>query len=354
MKPLVESTKNFSSHKSDAPPNLSIVFSMRNEELVLGMLIARIRKVLNPLQEEGILSDYELIFVNDASTDGSLQVILENAAGQDDIRVINMSRRFGVSPCVMAGFSYARGDMVVYMDADLQDPPELIPKLIEVTQKEKADVVHTIRDTRKGESKFKLCLTGFGYWLLNKISNINLPRESGDFKLLSRRAIDHVLRLQEHRPFMRGLICWIGFKQAFVPYTREPRYQGQTKFFILGRDVVSNFLDSALISFSSAPLKLAYVFGVMAIFLDFLLVLHVYIQKLLGTAVPGWTAIMMTILFFSGIQLFCMGIMGLYLYSIYEQSKQRPNYIVESTFGFPDHLPSSHLNVDDYHRKSAL
>ena len=330
MKPDEELNDNTS-----IPRTLSVVFSLRNEEDVLAALIERTRNVLRPLQEKGILSGYELIFVNDNSNDNSLKVLIDCAQGHNDIRVINMSRRFGVSPCVMAGFAYSRGDMVVYMDADLQDPPELLPRLIEVMIEKKVDIVHTVRESRKGEPILKLWLTGLGYWILNKTSHINLPKESGDFKLLSRRAINHLLRLQEYRPFMRGLVCWIGFPQEFVPYVREARHKGKTKFSVLSRDVISNFLDSALISFSSAPLKMAYFFGIMAIVCDFLIAVHVFIEKFSGRAVPGWAGIMMTILFFSGVQLFSMGILGLYMYSIYEQTKNRPNYIVESTIGFP-------------------
>lgn len=325
------------------PKTLSVVFSFRNEEDVLSLLIQRTRSSLKLLVNTGVLSAYELIFVNDHSSDNSLSILLKHAEGHNDLRIINMSRTFGVSPCVMAGFSYARSDMIAYMDADLQDPPELLPKLIKVMQEKKADVVHTVRDARKGESPLKLWITSLGYWILNKISNINLPKETGDFKLLSRRAVNHVLRLREHRPFMRGLICWIGFNQEFITYTRDPRQAGKTKFSIFGRDVISNFLNSALISFSSAPLRIAYLFGLIAILVDFLLVLHVCYEKFSGKAIPGWTAIMIAILFLNGIQLFCIGIMGLYIHSTYEQTKQRPSYIIESIFGFSQNLPEDNL-----------
>ena len=328
MADLNHTNQNFSSSF------LSIVFSFYNEEDVLPELIQRTRAALTQLQSQGNIVGYELIFVNDASNDNSLRVLLDCTHGHDDIRIMNMSRRFGVSPCVMAGLAYTKGDLVVYMDADLQDPPEVIPGIIEKMRQTDADVVHTVRESRKGESAFKLFLTRLGYAILNKTSSVQLPVEAGDFKLLSRRVVDHILQLKEHRPFMRGLVCWVGFKQEFVPYHRAPRYAGQAKFFILGKDVINNFFSSALISFSSAPLRMAYIVGLWALFFDFILFCHVMFEKLSGRAVPGWTAIMMAILFLGAIQLLCMGILGLYMYSIYEQTRARPNYIVESMYGF--------------------
>jgi len=328
-------------NSSKAINSLSIVFSFYNEQDVLLELIRRTRLVLQNLQKEKLSSHYELIFVNDASTDNSLPILLEQAKGQDDVRVINMSRQFGVSPCVMAGLAYSSGDAVIYMDADLQDPPELIPRLLDVMRQKNVDVVHTVRESRQGESRLKLFITRIGYLTLNKVSDINLPIEAGDFKLLSRRVVNHLVQLKEHRPFMRGLVCWVGFKQEFVPYTREPRQKGETKFHVLSPAVIDNFFNSALISFSAAPLRLAAYFGLLAIAFDFVLVLHVLFEKFFARAVPGWTAIMIAILFLGGVQLFCIGMVGLYLHSVYEQSKYRPNYIVESTFGFSQDPPKS-------------
>ncbi len=328
--------ENSSKNTADSFKTLSVVFILFNEEEVLPILIKRTRAALGTLINQGILSDYELIFVNDASKDNSLKVLLSEAQGHKDIRILNMSRRFGMVPSQMAGFAYARGDMVAYMDADLQDPPELLSKLIGVMQQKKVDVVHTVRESRKGETVFKLWITAFGYWLLNKASSINLPKECGDFKLMSRRMVKHILNMREHRPFIRGLICWVGFKQEFVTYVREPRLAGKTKCFVLGPVVISNFLDSALISFSSAPLRVAYFFGFVAFFVNICLVVHVFYEKFAGRALPGWTALMMVILFFNAVELFCMGILGLYVHSIYEETKQRPHYIVESSFGFSE------------------
>ena len=328
------------SHSTKPPKNkdndyLSVVFSFRNEEDVLPELISRIRRILQEEIKKQSIAQYELIFVNDCSSDRSLGILLDQSKTFNDIKIINMSRRFGVSPCVMAGFKHSYGNVIIYMDADLQDPPELIPQLLGKWRNEESiDVVHTVRESRQGESIIKLALTRLGYAILNKITSINLPIEAGDFKLLSRRVVDDLLLMKEKRPFIRGLVCWVGYNQAFVPYHRQSRHAGKTKFPILCSDVINNFLDSALISFSSAPLKVAIFSGFLAILVDFGLLLHVLSEKLQGKAIPGWTALMIAILFIGSIQFFCIGIMGLYLNAIFEESKGRPNYIIESTHGF--------------------
>ncbi|MDP2653241.1 MAG: glycosyltransferase family 2 protein [Candidatus Omnitrophota bacterium] len=320
---------------------LSVVFSFRNEEAVLPELVQRTRRVMKDEQAAGRAGSYELVFVNDASSDRSLDVLKDLDRGHGDIRVISMSRRFGVSPCVLAGMEHASGDAVVYMDADLQDPPELISEMVAAFVKEGGvDVVHTVRKSRKGESVTKILLTRLAYWILNRTASIPLPVEAGDFKLLSRRVVDHLTALKEKKPYMRGLVCWVGFQHAYVSYERQPRFAGNTKFPILNPAVINNFLESALISFSSAPLKVAIFTSFLAILADLALLVHVFLEKLQGRAIPGWTAIMIAIIFIGSIQLLCMGMMGLYINAIYEESRKRPNYIIESTYGFRQSHPS--------------
>lgn len=316
---------------------LSVVFSFRNEQDVLPVLIERVRAVLKDQNAQGHIRGWEMVFVNDASTDGSLAVLLDAAQGHNDIKIINMSRNFGVAPCVMAGLAHSKGDLIIYMDADLQDPPEVIPDMLKAFRKNTGvDVVHTVRRTRQGEGTLKMLMTKIGYMILNRYSSIAILREAGDFKLLSRRAVDHILRFKECKPFMRGIVCWIGFKQISISYDRQPRYAGKSKFFILGRKAISNFLNSALVNFSSVPLQIASYCGLCAILLDMVFLLHVVWLKVTGQAIPGWTALMVALLFIGGAQLFCIGMIGLYLNSVHEQSKMRPNYIIESMFGF-DH-----------------
>ncbi|MDO8675103.1 MAG: glycosyltransferase family 2 protein [Candidatus Omnitrophota bacterium] len=314
-------------------PILSIIFSFRNEEHVLQELISRVRAVLTKEKEHNAIAGWELIFVNDASNDRSLEVLLRHAQNTKDIKIITMSRVFGVAPCVMAGLAQAQGDAAIYMDADLQDPPELIPEMLKAMREQNADVVHTVRRSRQGESAFKLFITKIGYRILNRYSTVPIPQEAGDFKLLSRRVIDHLLLLKEINPFMRGLVAWVGFKQVFIAYDRQARFAGKSKFFVLGKKVISNFLNSAIINFSSVPLKIASYCGLSAILVSILFAMNALIQNINGAAIPGWTALMLVIIFIGGVQLFCIGMIGLYLNAVHEQSKMRPNYIIESTYG---------------------
>ena len=307
---------------------LSVVFSFRNEEQNLELLIPRLRAVC---KEMGLKS-HEFVFVNDCSTDRSLEILLREQQSGGDIVIVNTSRRFGVSECVMAGFSESRGDYVVYMDADLQDPPELIPDMMELALRERAEVVYTTRRRRDGETWIKLQITKFGYWLLKTFSSIEIPYNSGDFKLLSRRVVGEVLRLKEQKPFMRGLVTWVGFKQAQLFYDRAPRAAGETKFPVFSKKVIYNFLDSALISFSDAPLKAALGMGIVITGGAVLLFVWILVQKMIGWALPGWTAVMATMLVLGGVQLFILGIIGLYIHTIYLQVKGRPLFIVDRVY----------------------
>jgi len=330
-----------------APPDLSVVLSFRNEEACLPELITRLRTVFAAERKAGHIAGHELVFVNDASTDASEMILRAHAVGNDDIRIINMSRNFGVSPCVLAGMEYASGGLVVYMDADLQDPPELIPQLIAVWRAEPdVGVVHTVRSDRRGESRLKLAITHLGYRILHMSSTIRLPMEAGDFKLLSREVVDHLVAMKEKRPFMRGLVCWVGFKQKSVTYAREARFSGDTKIPVLSWKVIGNFLDSALISFSDAPLRLATLAGMVTSILALLYIIWVLIEKFRGHNLPGWSATMVAVLFLGGTQLLCTGLQGLYISSIFQESKRRPNYIVKDTFGFKPRVEPKPVEED--------
>ncbi|MCA9400166.1 MAG: glycosyltransferase family 2 protein [Candidatus Omnitrophica bacterium] len=318
---------------------LSIVFSFRNEEDVLKELLSRMRAVMQKEIQYGRITDYEMIFVNDASNDRSLDILRDLVKIRNDIRIVNLSRTFGVTAGVLAGMAHSSGDAVIYMDCDLQDPPEVIHDMLDLWFDENPiEIIHTIRNKRVGEHPVKMFLTKLGYTILHKISGLRLPMEAGDFKMLSRRAVNHLLAFNEKKPYIRGLIYWMGFKYKFLPYTREARFAGQTKFPIYSWKVISNFTDSALISFSSIPLKIASILGLSAILIDLLFMTHALLEKIQGKAIPGWTAIMVVVLFLGGVQLFCLGIVGLYLNAIFEQSMDRPRYIIESTEGFPKHI----------------
>jgi len=308
---------------------VSVVLSFRNEEEVMQELIQRLKKAFVSITE-----NYELIFVNDASNDNSLPV-LQNLAAQDPrIKVINMSRTFGVSQCALAGFAYASGEAVITMDADLQDPPEVIPELIE-KWRDGADVVYTVRKSRAGESRAKLKVTMWAYRVLRLTSEIDMPVESGDFKLMSRRVVNSLVRLREKDPFLRGLVRWVGFKQVPVHYSREARFAGESHFAFYGRKAVSNFM-SGLASFSLLPLHVALLLGFAVSIGAFFYLIGIFVMKYLGWNLPGWSAIMATVLFIGGTQLITIGVLGIYVGKIYEEAKGRPYYIVESLIGFED------------------
>lgn len=318
-------------------PLLSVVLSFRNEADVLDELVRRLRDVLGGDVVAGHLRAWELIFVNDASADGSEAILLKAAVGHDDIRILTMSRPFGVSPCVMAGFEHARGDLVVYMDADLQDPPELIPTMLEAWRTGgEIDVVHTVRIARDGETRLKLLITKIGYRILRTVSTVDLLIEAGDFKLLSRRAVDHLVAFREKKPFLRGLVAWIGLPYAVVTYRRAPRFAGRTKFRVFGLDVVRNFLESALISFSDVPLQLVSALGVLVSLGAFAFVASLGVAMLRGHVAPPWWWAIAFSLFVGGLQLLAVGTLGLYLNAVFLESKGRPPYIVHRAFGFPD------------------
>lgn len=309
---------------------ISVVFSFFNEEDVLEELLQRMGAMFASLGGD---YTYELIFVNDRSTDRSLDILARHAQQDKRIKVVNMSRNFGVSECTLAGMKFASGDAVIMMDTDLQDPPEVIPLLIRKYHEEQADVVYTIRTDREGEPGAKMLATRLGYRILHYISSIDLPVESGDFKLMSRRAVNQLVRLEETQPFLRGMARWIGFKQVPVYYKRESRHAGDTHYLFYSPRVLKNFL-SGITAFSDVPLYLIFILGLVVSSGAFLFLISVFVMKYLGWNLPGWSAIMATLLTFGGIQILALGIIGLYIAKIHIEVKSRPNFIVESTIGF--------------------
>ena len=301
---------------------LSVVFSFRNEEGNIKELVNRINISLEKL----INWNYELIFVNDNSTDNSESILLE-LQKKYPIRIINMSRNFGVDPCVLAGFRNAKGDAIVYLHTDLQDPPEIIPDLIK-KHEEGFDVVHTVRTKRKGESKFRMLVTRIAYLLINILSDINLPIEAGDYKLISRKALDKILNQREFRPYVRGLSVWVGFKQTFYKYERQARGSGKSKMPLLSEGPVTDFVNG-ITSYSLKPLYIGIFFGFLSIIISVLLIIYAFYLKFNNLAVPGSTSIIIAVSFFSGILLFTLGVMGIYLARIFEQTKGRDQYVIK-------------------------
>jgi glycosyltransferase involved in cell wall biosynthesis len=301
---------------------LSIIFSFKNEEKNLNELIQRTTTTLSELKNW----KYELIFVNDCSTDHSEHILLEFQK-KFPITIINMSRNFGVGPCVLAGFKYARGDAIIYIDSDLQDPPELIKNL--VLEHEKGfEVVHTIRTKRLGEPKIKMFLTFLAYKVINYFSDLSLPINAGDFKLISRKALDKILELNEFRPYIRGLSVWVGFDQTFVNYVREPRASGKSQFALLGSGPVNEFF-TGLTAYSLKPLYIGVILGFFTILISLVLIIHTLYAKLNGLTALGSASILIAISFFSGIILFSQGIIGVYVARIFEQVRGRKRYVIK-------------------------
>ena len=320
---------------SSTKPTLSVILSFWNEADVIPELVQRLRDVLIDEQDKNHIGDYELVFVNDVSTDNSLELLVELGKEHNDIRVLNMSRNFGVAPCVIAGLHFASGQLIVYMDADLQDPPEVIPQMLQAWREgENVDVVHTQRVQREGEAAYKLWLTKLGYNILRKSASIDLQIEVGDFKLLDRRVVEYLVTMQEQNPFMRGLVNWVGFNQVTIQYVRKSRFAGESKFNPISFHVLNHFFSTALISFSNVPLQIASLTGGLSAFLSFILIIYVLLEKLQGRNLPGWTALMVAVLFIGGIQLLGLGVLGLYISNIFAETKNRPLFIVRDTFGF--------------------
>ena len=306
---------------------LSVVFSFRNEEKNINELIKRVGTVLNKFNNWS----YELIFVNDFSNDNSEKILIELQKNYP-ITIVNLSRKFGIGPGILAGFATAKGDALIYMDSDLQDPPELIPNLISKFE-EGVDVVHTKRTKRLGEGILKMFMTSIAYRLINLTSNISIPIQAGDFKLLSRRAIDHINNLKEYNPYVRGLTVWIGFKQETVDYVRHERSGGKTKQgFFSGNLLAGPWAEfiRGVTGFSTGPLFVGIFVGIFAIIFSIILIVYALIDKYYGNAVLGTTGVLIAISFFSGVILSTMGIIGIYIARIYEQIQGRPRYIIKN------------------------
>ena len=307
-------------YKAASTPLLSVVVPAFNEEEVLPAFHARLSTVLSSLDMEG-----EIVYVNDGSTDRTLEIIHELKRKDRRISIIDLSRNFGKEIALTAGLDHAGGDAVVVIDADLQDPPELIHELIKQWQ-QGYEVVYATRTRREGESAVKK-VTAYGFYrLIQRISRVKIPEDTGDFRLLSRRAVDGLVKLREQHRFMKGLYAWIGFPQKAVLYRRDPRYAGQTKFNYWR---LWNFALEGITSFTIAPLKMATYLGLFTAFGAFLYGSGLIIGTLLyGNPIAGYPSIMVTILFLGGIQLITLGIIGEYLGRMFDEAKGRPLYLL--------------------------
>ena len=302
---------------------ISIIVPAYNEELVLRPFLQRLSATLATLPGY----DWEILFVNDGSTDTTQQIIEALCAADPRVGGIELSRNFGKEPAMTAGLDHARGDAIVILDADLQDPPELIADFVR-EWKNGHDVVVARRTHRDGETWIKK-LTAHGFYrVIGAMSKVDIPANTGDCRLMSRRAVDSLLRMREHHRFMKGLFAWVGYPTKVVDYRREPRAAGTTKF---NYWKLWNFAIEGITSFSIFPLKLATYFGVLIALAAFVAGAWIVLKTLVwGEDVPGYPSLMVTMLFLGGVQLFFIGILGEYLGRIYNETKQRPLYLVQS------------------------
>jgi dolichol-phosphate mannosyltransferase len=305
---------------------LSLVLPVFNEAAALPELSRRLTAVLDTLQET-----YEIIFVNDGSTDQSLSTLAALAAQNERVKIINFSRNFGHQLAITAGLDYSCGQAVVVMDADLQDPPEVLPLLLQ-QWRNGYDVVYAVRTERQGESAFKRGTAALFYRLFTRVAQVEIPANVGDFRLMSRRAVDALHTLRERQRFVRGLSSWIGFPQTAITFVRESRYAGATKYPF--RKMLRFALDG-FASFSLAPLQLATYLGLSAAAMSLGYLCYAIGLKLFtDRSIPGWASLIVAVLFVGGVQLLTLGIIGEYVGRIYEEVKQRPLYIVADTIGF--------------------
>lgn len=310
---------------------VSAVLSFRNEEANLPELLRRLRAAFEASKVE-----YELVFVNDCSNDRSLQILSEEAARDSRIRVITTSRPWGVYECLFEGLRHARGDAAIYLDSDLQDPPELIPEMV-ARWRDGADVVMTVRRQRAGESAFKMWLTRQAYRLIrNVVYEIELPVNAGDFKLMSRRVVDRLIELPEMTPYFRGLVSWIGFKQVSIEYDRLPRAAGEPKFPVFRhffRDLATlrgpvGTLVRGVTSFSLLPLLLFLPFGIATMALSVISLLVGLWRMNAGHSATVWW-IVGALGTLAGLQLIGFGVMGIYVARVFDEVRHRPRAIID-------------------------
>jgi dolichol-phosphate mannosyltransferase len=311
----------------------SIIIPVYNEAEVLPALYGRLTRVM-----EGLVEPYEIIFVNDGSQDDSTLLLRDFQARDERVKFLSFSRNFGHQIAITAGLDYSSGQAAVVMDADLQDPPEVIPQLIEQWRKG-YDIVFAVRAKRQGEGFFKRSTAALFYRLFRRMAATELPLDAGDFRLMSRRAVEALQSIRERNRFIRGLAGWIGFRQTMIPFVRDVRQAGETKYPL---KKMLRFALNGLLSFSVVPLQLASYLGFLISSIGFFYIVYAIGLKLFTDRVVwGWTSVMVAVLFLGGVQLVSLGIIGEYIGRIYEEVKQRPLYVVDEAKGFEQPRPPS-------------
>ena len=310
---------------------ISIIVSFYNEEESIESFITETTQELNKIQE----LDYEIIFINDCSTDKSLEKLILEREKNNKIKIINLSRRFGPMESIMAGIQMSTGDALVNLDIDLQDPPSLIAEMVKHWREDGFDVVFSTRTKRHGEPLIKKIISSIGYKILKKFTNIPIEKDSGDFRLISRKVINEYKKFSEVYPFFRFVVDWIGFKRKQIFYERKPRRKGNTKH-PLGLGILYNFFEISFTPFTDAPLRFALLFGIISFIACFIIMIRTFLLFLIGEPNISTTSLFVAILFFGSINSLILGILSIYIGSIFKDSKKRPLYIIESCYGFDD------------------
>jgi glycosyltransferase involved in cell wall biosynthesis len=311
-----------------AAPVLSVVVPLYNEELVIRDMHARLRSALDA---QG--SKYEIILVNDGSKDRTEEFAKAICNDHSDVRLVSFSRNFGHQIAVTAGLDNAAGQAVVIIDADLQDPPEVIGEMMK-KWRDGCDVVFGVRTKRKGERLFKVMTAAAFYRLVRSMTRVDIPVDTGDCRLMDRRVVDELLTMRERNRFIRGMVSWVGFRQEKVEYVRQERFAGETKYPF---KKMLRFAVDGILSFSDVPLKISSLFGLLCGLISFAFIGYGLVVKLLYPqfAIPGWASVFSAVLFLGGVQLMCIGILGEYLGRVYDEIKGRPLYIVKERVNFP-------------------
>lgn len=305
---------------------LSIVVPCFNEEACLEPLHQR----LGAAARAAVGEDYEIVLVNDGSRDSSWSIMRRLAASDPRLVAVNLSRNHGHQLALTAGLDLCRGAAILIIDADLQDPPELLPEMMRAMRAENADVVYGVRRSRSGETAFKRATAHGFYRLLSRATEVDIPLDAGDFRLMSRRALDALLAMPEQARFIRGMVAWLGFRQVPFAYDRQERFAGETKYPL--RKMI-RFAFDALTGFSSAPLKLASLAGLALSVGSLLLLLYIVFAWLSGHSIQGWTSLMLVVVVLGAVQMFVLALMGEYIGRLYNEAKGRPLYIVQEIAG---------------------
>ncbi|GAA4766549.1 glycosyltransferase family 2 protein [Stakelama sediminis] len=307
-------------------PRLSVVVPCYNEERCLDTLHARV----SAAARDAVGEDYEIVFINDGSRDGSWPVMQRLAAADPHLVAINLSRNHGHQLALTAGLDLCAGEEILIIDADLQDPPELLTDMRRTMREQEADVVYAVRRKRAGETIFKKLTAALFYRVLDRVTDTPIPLDTGDFRLMSRRSLDALLSLPEQARFIRGMVAWIGFRQVPFAYDRAERHAGETKYPLAK---MIRFALDAVTGFSTAPLRFASHFGLVLTGLSLLLVLYIAFAWVTGSTVQGWTSTMLVVVVLGAVQMFVLGMIGEYLGRLYVESKRRPLYLVQDVAG---------------------